>query len=322
MKKKELRRTMMIDFESMYGSLTNELSGNQKKLNINSAIGVYYGLSKEGNYRLAFLSSSVAPKIESTKMIRVTQGEEAANTYWTCFDLLQCDAKKVFFAFCANLIEAITDVYNEQRALYMLKKRFIIWKTMFKRDSVGQLSRETIQGLFGELYFMKKYMLGRFGAAVAVQAWSGPDAKSKDYAVDTEWFEVKTVGANTSTVHISSLAQLSSDHDGHLIVIKAEAMSDQFSNGESSIGELFDYIFAQINDETAEGIFLSKLSAFGFDSSDESFMSKFDVKSMTSYKVSGDFPRLTEKDITRPELCDVSYSLIINSLKDYTEDLA
>lgn len=312
----------MIDFESMYGSLTNELSGNQKKLNIHSVIGVYYGLSKDGNYRIAFLSSSVAPKIESTKMLRVTQGEEAANTYWTCFDLLQHDAKKVFFTFCANLIDAVTDIYDEQKALYALKKRYITWKTMFRRDSANKLSREVLQGLFGELYFMKKYMLDRFGAAVAVQAWSGPDFRSKDYAVDTEWFEVKAVGANTSTVHISSLAQLSSDHDGHLIVIKAEAMSDQFSNGESSIEELFNYIFAQINDETAEGIFLSKLSAFGFDSSDESFMSKFDVKSMTSYKVSGDFPRLTEKDITRPEICDVSYSLIINSLKDYMEDLA
>ena len=51
-------------------------------------------------------------------------------------------------------------------------------------------------------------------------------------------------------------------------------------------------------------------------------MSKFDVKSMNAYKVSGDFPRLTEKDIARPEICDVSYSLIINSLKDYMEDLA
>ena len=312
----------MIDFESMYGSLTNELSGNQKKLNIHSVIGVYYGLSKDGNYRIAFLSSSVAPKIESTKMLRVTQGEEAANTYWTCFDLLQHDAKKVFFTFCANLIDAVTDIYDEQKALYALKKRYITWKTMFRRDSANKLSREVLQGLFGELYFMKKYMLDHFGAAVAVQAWSGPDFKSKDYAVDTEWFEVKTVGANTTTVHISSLAQLSSDHDGHLIVVKAESMSDQFSNGESSIEELFKYIFAQINDETAEGIFLSKLSAFGFDSSDESFMSKFDVKSMTSYKVSGEFPRLTEKDITRPEICDVSYSLIMNSLKDYKEDLA
>ena len=312
----------MIDFESMYGSLTNELSGNQKKLNVHSVIGVYYGLCKDGNYRIAFLSSSVAPKIESTKILRVTQGEEAANTYWTCFDLLQHDAKKVFFTFCANLIDAVTDIYDEQKALYALKKRYITWKTMFRRDSANKLSREALQGLFGELYFMAKYMLDRFGAAVAVQAWGGPDFKSKDYAVDTEWFEVKTVGANTTTVHISSLAQLSSNHDGHLIVIKAEAMSDQFSNGESSVEELFNYIFALINDETAEGIFLSKLSAFGFDSSDESFMSKFNVKSMVSYKVNDDFPRLTEKDITRPEICDVSYSLIINSLKDYTEDLA
>jgi hypothetical protein len=255
-------------------------------------------------------------------MLKVTQGKESESVYWTCFDLLQSDARKVFFAFCTNLVDAITDRYSETQALSALKKRYIIWKNMFKRDAGGKVSREVLQGLFGELYFMKKYMLGRFGAAVAVQAWSGPDAKSKDYAVDTEWFEVKTVGANTSTVHISSLAQLSSDHDGHLIVIKAEAMSDQFSNGESSIGELFDYIFAQINDETAEGIFLSKLSAFGFDSSDESFMSKFDVKSLISYRASGDFPRLTEKDITRPEICDVSYSLIINSLKDYMEDLA
>ena len=312
----------MIDFDVMYSSLTSELSGKQKKLNVSSVIGVYYGLNKDGNYRSAFLSSTVAPKMESTKILRVTQGEEASNMYWTCFDLLQYDAKKVFFTFCANLIEAITNVYDEQKALYALKKRFITWKAMFRRDSSHKLSREVLQGLFGELYFMKKYMLTRYGAAVAVQAWSGPDSKSKDYSVDTEWFEVKTVGASTSTVHISSLAQLSSDYDGHLIVIKSEAMSDQFSNGESSIGELFDYIFAQLNDETVESIFISKLSAFGFDSSDESFMSKFDVKSLTAYKVSGDFPRLTENDITRPEICDVSYSLIINSLNGYMEDLA
>ena len=268
------------------------------------------------------MSSGSAPKIESTKMLKVTQGQESKSVYWTCFDLLQSDARKVFFAFCTNLVDAVTDKYNENQALSALKKRYIIWKNMFKRDSVGKVSREIIQGLFGELYFMKKHMIDHFGAAVAVQAWSGPDAKSKDYAVDTEWFEVKTVGANTSTVHISSLAQLSSEHDGHLIIIKAEAMSDQFSNGESSIGELFDYIFSRINDETAEGIFLSKLSAFGFDSSDESFMSKFDVKSMSAYKVSMGFPRLTERDIARPEICDVSYSLIINSLNDYMEDLA
>ena len=312
---------MMLELETIYNSLTNELSDNQKKLNVHSVIGVYYGLSEEGNYRIAFLSSIAAPKIESTKMLRVIQGEESFNAYWTCFDLLQPEAKKVFFTFCANLIEAITDIYDEQKALQALKKRYITWKTMFKRELSGKVSKEVLQGLYGELYFMKKYMFDKYGAAVAVQSWSGPDSKSKDYAVDTEWFEIKTVGANTPTVRISPLTQLSSDYDGHLVVLKVEGMSDQFSNGESSVGELFGGILSQINDETIEGIFLSKLSAFGFDSSDESFMAKFDVKSMTSYKVNENFPRLTEADINRVEICDVCYSLIINSLKDYMEEL-
>ena len=311
----------MVDFELEYKSFVNEVSGNQKRVPVNSALGVYCGLSEEGNFRIAFMSKSSAPKIESTRMLKVTQGKESETVYWTCFDLLRSDACKVFFAFCTNLVDAVTDKYDENQAFSALKKRYVVWKNMFKRDSAGKVSREVLQGLFGELYFMKKYMIDRFGATVAVQAWSGPDAKSKDYAVDTEWFEIKTVGANTSTVHISSVTQLSSEYDGHLVIIKAEAMSDQFSNGESSIGELFNYIFPKINDETAEAIFLSKLSALGFDSSDESFMSKFDVKSMSAYKVNGDFPRLTEKDIIRPEIGDVSYSLIINSIKDYMEAL-
>ncbi len=313
--------TAMVDFEQEYKAFVNEATGNQKRISVKSALGVYCGLSDEGNLRIAFMSRSSAPRIESTKILKVTQGEESKSVYWTCFDLLQSDARKVFFAFCTNLVEAVTEQYNEDQALLALKKRYIIWKNMFKRDSVGKVSREVLQGLFGELYFMEKYMLDRYGASVAVQSWSGPDSKSKDYAVDREWFEIKTVGANTSTVRISSLAQLSSDYDGHLVVLRVEAMSDQFSNGESSVGELFSSILSKINDETIEGIFLSKLSAFGFDSSDESFMAKFDVKSMTSYKVNEKFPRLTEADISRTEICDVSYSLIINSLKDYMEEL-
>ena len=88
---------MKIDFEAKYLALSAELAGNQKKLEVNSALGVYYGLSKEGNMRLAFMSVSPAPNIESTKILKVTQGAESATVYWTCFDLLQPDAKKVFF---------------------------------------------------------------------------------------------------------------------------------------------------------------------------------------------------------------------------------
>lgn len=310
----------MVDFEKVFLSLADELSGNQKRLAVNSALGVYYGQSKEGHLRLAFLSVSSAPKLESTKLLKVTQGAESENVFWTCFDLLQHDAQKVFFTFCENLIEAVTNIMDEQKALQQLKKRYITWKTMFKRDSGNKVSSEVLQGLFGELYFLKKYMLEQYDASVAVQAWSGPDARSKDFAVGTDWFEIKTIGANSPHIRISSLAQLSSDYDGRLVVIRAERMSDQFENGEACVHDLFKHILTIINDETVESVFLSKLSACGYDISDESYTAKFDVKSVARYKVSGDFPRITENDIQRAEICDVGYSLILNALKPYMEE--
>jgi hypothetical protein len=111
---------MMVNFEQIFSDLANELSGNQKRLPVKSALGVYYGLSKEGNLRLAFLSVLPAPKLESTKLLKVTQGAESERVYWTCFDLLQHDAQKVFFTFCENLIEAVTGITDEQKALQNL----------------------------------------------------------------------------------------------------------------------------------------------------------------------------------------------------------
>jgi len=311
---------MMINFSSLYNSLPSELSDNQKKLSINSSLSVYYGLSKDGYFRLAFLSKAHAPKMDSTKLLRVTQGEESEGVFWTCFDLMQPDAKRVFFTFCSNLVESIEGTYDEAKALRALKKRYITWKAMFRREVQQKTSMEILLGLFGELYFLKKYMIPQYGADIAVKSWSGPESTSKDFSVNTAWYEVKTIGASTDRIHISSLAQLSSEHPGHLVIIKAERMSEQFDNGEACIGALFSHILSLLNDEGTEEIFLAKLRAHGFDVSDVNLAAKFDVKSIRRYRVADTFPRLTEADISYPEICDVTYSIFINSLNDYMED--
>lgn len=309
----------MIDFNDLYNSLTEEMAGNQKRLPIDSVLGVYFGLSPEGHLRLSFASETIASKLESTKMLKVSQGAESDNVYWTCFDLLVIDAKKVFFTFCGNLIEAIIGVTNEQQALLLIKKRYITWKTMFKKEPAETCSIEKQQGLFGELYFLKEYMIEKYGIQNAIQAWSGPDGRSKDFSVDSDWFEIKTIGANAANVHISSLAQLSSDTIGRLIIIRVETMSEEFDNGHCCIGDLFQDILSQVNDETLEGIFLSKISAYGFNMLDNNYMAKYNIKSITKYLVDDKFPRLKENDIIYPEICDVEYSLIVNGLNPYKE---
>ena len=41
------------------------------------------------------MSSVPTPKLESTKLLKVYQGRESDNVYWTCFDLLKKKEKKV-----------------------------------------------------------------------------------------------------------------------------------------------------------------------------------------------------------------------------------
>ena len=97
---------MTINFEEYYNSLSQQSFGNQRKIPVNAPVGVFYGLSDEGHLRLSILSLCSGPKMESTRQLRVTQGEECRGTYWTCFDLLNKEAEPVFYSFCSNLLEA------------------------------------------------------------------------------------------------------------------------------------------------------------------------------------------------------------------------
>lgn len=309
-----------IEFEQLYKSITEQFAGNQKRIDVNSAIGAYYGMSPDGYLRLAFRSSVNPPKIESTKLLRVTQGEEAPAVFWSCFDLLSHDAHAAFFAFCQNLVEAVSETDDEIVALSKLKKRYISWKALFRNTAKKTLTKDVIQGLFGELYFLNDFMIGKYGVAEAIKSWGGPDMTSKDFAINTEWFEVKTIGVTTPCVTISSVAQLSSSYPGKLAVVRVEQMADEFTNGCSSISELITAILGKINDETVEGIFVNKVSSYGVPVLDEAFAMKFDVKSFSQYQVTDDFPRITIEKVPFPEISNVSYEISVSAIARFLEE--
>ena len=303
--------------KEIFEGITNEM-GSQKMVELNSSVKVYYGMSNKGNPRLSFMSSVAPPKMESTKMLKVVQGKEADEVYWTNFDLLQTNARHVFYSFCCDLANAIDGISEEKKALVYLKNRFHIWKSMFKKGGTS-ISVELLKGLFGELYFLLTYLVDKYGLNEAIEAWSGADGTAKDFSIGTGWYEVKTVSSSAVSVKISSVSQLSSDFPGDLVIIKIESMSPVYSNGKSSIGELLQVILERIDfDETKEA-FLGKLAEYGLDLTDECCSEKFSVVSQNLYTVDFDFPRILESDVRFREICKVSYELIINSLDRFKE---
>ena len=77
---------MKINFEDKFKEL-NSISDILKKVESNNKVKIFYGLSKEGKKRLAFLSTLAPEQIESTKMISVSYYKDNENLNWLSFDL-------------------------------------------------------------------------------------------------------------------------------------------------------------------------------------------------------------------------------------------
>ena len=140
----------------------------------------------------------------------------------------------------------------------MASQRLLIWKKMLGRAVVNGMTEEKVRGLFGELYFLYNYMKPKYTLDSSVKAWGGPDGDSKDFTIDNQWYEVKSVGTSTNEVKITSLIQLDSDVSGDLSIVRIEVMSDAFSNGMSSLEELVTLILREIEDQSVKDLFVSK----------------------------------------------------------------
>ena len=310
----------MIDFREIYESLSNQLAGNQKKILIDSCLEIFFGYSFEGHLRLSFLSTVNPPLIESTSIINVVQGRENSETYWTSFDLLNLELKDAYFSFCENLIDSVVGLSDEAQALTVLKRRYISWKKLFQKSTETTVSKETLMGLFGELTVLKDLIAPQYGINVAVQAWGGPDLHSKDFTVSDTWYEVKTIGANSDSIHISSLSQLSSDTPGTLVVLRAEAVSPENKDNCSSIVDVIKQILLLVSDETIENLLTSKIQRFGVDLFGKEVAARFDIKSITQYAVSDGFPRITEKNVPYPEITEVNYTISRASINRFEKE--
>ncbi len=309
---------MKIDFRDLFeniGSNTDIL----KAIDNDKNIMVLYGLSELNKKRLIFVVDNEVANINSTKVINVCI-YKIKGKWWICFDLEENNFSNLFYNFCQDMYEyAISDSYNN--LMLRVIERFGKWKEMFQKVSNSEISEEKEQGIFGELYFLYSFMFNKYGIEKSILSWGGPDNNSKDFSNDNTWYEIKTSGALSKEITISSLEQLDSDVDGFLVNINVEKMSNEFSNGKSSVPELFHLIKERIKDENVKIIFLSKIVELNVDTELSINTRKYDVKYIKNYLVNDSFPKLTKKNINHLEITDVSYKIDIPSLKRFEVDM-
>ena len=313
-------RLFMIDFLKKFSEVNRNIKDSQKLINLVGVVKVYYGINKDGFFRLAFLSNS-SPNIKgSTKNIDIVQGSSGDGNYWTCFDLKNDQLLPVFSIFCEDLASCVIGEMDEYFALLKLKNRFSTWTALFKKSRTP-LSLEKAKGLYGELFFINDYLISKYDDGKTIKGWGGPEMYNKDFSIDDTWYEIKTINCASTTAKIASIHQLSSEINGWLITIRVEEMTDSYDGELSTINKLCESIISKISTTETKDIFLEKLSSIGFDFCDDLGNKNYHVTSVDAYFVENDFPALKEKDIKSDAINNVSYELILKLIEKYRKEL-
>ncbi len=307
---------MKINFEDKFKEL-NINNDILKKVDCNNKINVFYGLSKEGKKRIAFLSTIMSEQIESTKMISVSYYKDKESLNWLSFDLENNNFSNLFYTFCSDIVNSINGINDETKELEYIKKRFYNWKKMFQNISTKEISEEKEQGIYGELYFLYKYMIPKYGVEKSVASWAGPYKYNKDFSIDNTWYEIKTSSINVNTIEINSINQLESNNDGFLGVVKVEKMSTEYKGEMSSVFELIQLIMSETMSTKIQEDFLNKLVEYGISPENNYGSRHFVVKKVLLYDVSNDFPRLTKRDIKFIEIENVIYSINLSGIDKF-----
>lgn len=176
------------------------------------------------------------------------------------------------------------------------------WRA-FWTVKAGAMSREDALGLFGELWFLRRW-LGTVSAA-AVGCWQATDSARHDFQSSSTSVEVKAAATQSAAppVHrIASLEQLADPEQGKLYLFSLQVSEDALA--ANTVHSLVTSLTADLQtDFQALAEFNDKLAARGYSPADQQAPARrLRILAERLYCVDSQFPRLTRSYFQPAEL--------------------
>ena len=274
---------------------------------------LYVGLDEKGRKSIELRSKFNPHKVKGTSAIEVNQYDN--QIYKTIrFSLTDEEISGLFYTFCEDLVEQTRTLTDEKEGYNAIVLRFHQWKKLFVSSKKDLMNEAQIMGLIGELLFLRDHLSKRIGLTEALRSWSGQELTHKDFSYGDTWTEVKTIRRSSLAVHISSLEQLDSEHDGELAVYALEKMSTEY-NG-ITLNKLIVDIRNRFQDSDDRDLFMSKVALQGYEYNNYYDDFVFELIYSKKFRVSDNFPKLIPGDV--PEsILKATYDIDLNKISEY-----
>lgn len=277
---------------------------------------IFLGYNDDGQMSLVVAEPGREAVVKSSKLIDVSLKRREDNKMALKFDLLDESYKSMFFIFCKDII-AVCERAGSDMAISNALMRWKYWKEMFGKKKSSILDKQEIKGLIGELFELRDHFIKDYGETVAVQSWMGPLLGHKDFEIDETWYEVKAVNENAVQVNISSLEQLESENDGHLVVIRLEDAS-MTSSVAVNLNQMVLKVAEEIKDPENLDLFMTRLDNMGYAPDEEYDNFNFVFKGRQCYSVTEHFPRLTRGGVSE-SIGNAKYTILLNGISEFKE---
>ncbi len=226
--------------------------------------------------------------------------------------------KDVFDTLIADVLAAVINETDIKVILKNYSNRLIKWQSLFERFKQQGLTPEEQRGLFGELFFLRKFLQANSDFQNIVSSWIGSEKQIRDFQFGRWSVEVKTThGNNHQKIHISSERQLDTTNMDNLYLHHLSLEVRQQS-GET-LNQLVDSVIEILStDFTALNRFRNKLIEGSYFDHHRLLYADvgYFIRQEIFYQVENTFPRIEERDI-RNGVGDVKYSIVISQCSDF-----
>jgi hypothetical protein len=319
----------MTRIESIWNELENDKSFSHglllRRYSGSVIPEVFIALKSPEQFRCiaASISNSITINLASFSnlkdiCIELLQDEKRQNSNILLLKLISNQHRDIFSVLCEDLINSISSVSNEIQLVQELLERFEKWKSLFERAATQGLSVEEQRGLFGEVYFLRKFLANNNRFLEVVNSWVGPEKQIRDFQSANWSVEVKTThGKNHQKILVSSERQLDTSNLENLFLNHISLDSRQMS-GES-LNQIIDSVLGLLeSDFTALTRFKNKLLSAGYFDQQKNYYEHtgYFIRHDVTYLVEHSFPRIEEADI-RDGVGDVKYSIIVSHCSDF-----
>ncbi|WP_372756818.1 PD-(D/E)XK motif protein [Mariniflexile sp.] len=232
--------------------------------------------------------------------------------------LLNKQHKDIFSTLCEDLIFGVSQITNEQTLVEKLLERLAKWQSLFEKVGKQGLTPEAQRGLYGEVFFLRLFLNNSIDKNHCIKTWVGPEKSIQDFQYSNWAVEVKTThGNNHQKIHITSERQL----DDSIIekIFLYHLSLDIRTGNDDTLNYLIDEVLGLLNDNTmASNLFKLKLLESGYYDAHRPLYedNSYTIRQENLYRVSGNFPRITENQIPIG-VGDVKYSIVLSESENW-----